>query len=471
MNRTANDASRPSIAVSLPRQVPLAAEADVLVVGGGPGGLGGAVAAARQGADVLLVEHYGFLGGMATAGEVNPFMPNHLDNASLDTGIFEEWLDRIGSYGGRRSGTRVFDPNLARLAAEDLCLDAGVRLLYHHRAAHVERSGDRLDAVVLHGKSGLAAARAKVYVDSTGDGDIAALAGCEFEIGGASGHCQPLTLCFKLKLDPRDVPEADRDDPFRAVRAHMQEIQQVFEQAKADGRIDCPRENVLLFRGVDDDVIHFNTTRVIHKLSIDAEQLSEAEVLGRRQLRQIVACFQREVPLLRHCRIHSIAPQIGVRESRRVLGRAYLTVQDYEVGRTFDDGIARVTYPIDIHNPDGKGTVIRRLPAGAWYEVPYRCLVPRGVENLLIASRCISADHATHSSLRVMPPVCSIGQAAGTAAAWAVRDGVSPAAIDGAALKRALIEQGRNLVDAPAATTAEAAGATETRPGKSTLSA
>ena len=159
--------------VDLPRELPVTHVADILVVGGGPGGFAAAVAAARKGADVLLVEHYGFLGGMAVSGEVNPFMPNHCNGESLDTGIFEEWLSRIDEYGGKGAG-RVFDPNAAQLAAEDLCLEAGVRLLFHHRAIHVEKMRREILGIALHSKSGLAVAQAKLYIDSTGDGDVAA---------------------------------------------------------------------------------------------------------------------------------------------------------------------------------------------------------------------------------------------------------------------------------------------------------
>jgi glycine/D-amino acid oxidase-like deaminating enzyme len=446
----------PTLPVTLPRQLPLAQESQVLVVGGGPGGIGAAVAAARQGADVLLVEHYGFLGGMASAGEVNPFMPNNLKGKPLDAGIYTEWRDRMATYGGTDGGD-TFDPNCARLAAEDLCLEAGVRLLYHHRAVHVERTGRRIDAVVLHSKSGLYLAKAANYIDSTGDGDLAALAGCTFEFGGASGHCQPMTLCFKLKLDPQDVPAEQRDDPHRALRQIMPQIQELWKQAQADGRVECPRENVLLFRGVDRGVVHFNTTRVIHRNATQGAELSDAEIQARRQLRQIFALLKSAVPLFAHASIYSIAPQIGVRESRRILGRNYVTAADYEAGRTFPDAVARVTYPIDIHNPDGTGTVLKHLPPGRWYEIPFGCLLPREVDNLAVGSRCISVDHAVHSSVRVMPPVCSLGQAAGTAAAMATAAKIDVSQVDGLALRQNLIAQGRNLVDdaVPAAPSTE----------------
>jgi len=455
---THNARSTPAmLSVTLPATLPVAHQAQVVVTGGGPGGIGAAVAAARQGADVLLIEHYGFLGGMATAGEVNPFMHNHLNGTSLDSGIFEQWLQRMDEYGGVRPGSRVFDPNVARLAAEDLCLEAGVRLLYHHRAVHVQVRQRRIEGMVLHSKGGLCAVAGQVWIDSTGDGDVAALAGCEFHYGNEeSGDAQPMTLCFKLKIAPEDVPPQWRDlSPYQAVMKCGPHIQEVYQRGKEQGRIDCPRENVLMFPGVENDVVHFNTTRIIRKSAVNGTQLSEAEIEGRRQLRQIWQVLREGVPIFRHARLHSIAPQIGVRESRRILGRSTVTIEDYQQGRTFSDAVARVTYPVDIHNPGGTGTRIVYLPAGRWYEIPWGCLLPRDMDNLAIARRCISADHATHSSLRVMPPVCSLGQAAGTAAAMALRQGCDISQVDGVALRRQLIAQGRHLADLPPPETPE----------------
>ncbi|MAX23335.1 MAG: FAD-dependent oxidoreductase, partial [Phycisphaeraceae bacterium] len=436
--------SESTFSVHFPTELPVKHTADVIVIGGGPGGIGAAVSAARGGADVLLVEHYGFLGGMATAGEVNPFMPNHHDGKSLDTGIFTEWLDRMGTYGGRLGDSRVFDPGAARLAAEDLCVEAGVRLLYHHRVAHVETADKKITGIVLHSKSGLTAAKAKQYIDSTGDGDLAALAGCEFKFGSEdTGFAQPMTMCFKLKLSesarPADVTNGDLFQNMMKDQYDL--IQEVYKKAQADGRIECPRENVLMFRGVDRDVVHFNTTRVIKHDATNGDSLSEAEVLARKQIRQIVKVLSEEVPAFKGCQLYSIAPQIGIRESRRIMGRDFVTVQDYMDGRTYADGIARVTYPIDIHNPNGTGTVLLHFPKEAWMEVPFGCLLPKDIDNLGIGARCISVDHAVHSAVRVMPPVVSLGQAIGTAAAMAVKAGKDICQVEGAAVKEELIKQ------------------------------
>lgn len=439
--------------VTLPQELELKQKAEIIVLGGGPGGIGAAVAAAREGKDVLLVEHYGYLGGMATVGEVNPFMPNHIDGESLDQGIYTDWLDRISYYTGMDDNKRVIDPPSASLAAEDICLEAGVKLLFHHRLVSVETEGGKITGLVLHSKDGLSLVQADIYIDSTGDGDLAALAGCPFEMGGESSDAvQPMTMCFKLRVAAEDlayIGELSPETPaikFAKTEEVFEQIQDAYLAAKADGRIDCPRQNILMFPGTDYKTVHFNSSRVISKSAVDGDQLSEAEIEGRQQVRQIFDCLRQNVPIFKNSRIHSIATQIGVRESRRISGHNYMVRQDFVDAAKYDDGIIRVNYPIDIHSPTGGGTEITRLPEGEWYEVPYGCLVPKGIDNLLIGCRAISVDHAVHSSMRVMPPVVSVGQAAGVAAVVALEKNITPAEVDGVALKKLLIKRGRNLV-------------------------
>ena len=438
--------------VSLPQELELKHQAEVIVVGGGPGGIGAAVAAAREGKDVLLIEHYGRLGGMASIGEVNPFMPNHIDGKSLDEGIYTEWADRISYYTGLDDNKHVIDPASASLAAEDLCLDAGVRLLFHHRLVSVETDGSKITGLVLHSKSGLSVATADIYIDSTGDGDLAALAGVPFEMGGeTSDAVQPMTMCFKLRLCAEDlsyIAELSPEKPaihFAKTAEVFTQIQDAYLAAKADGRIDCPRQNVLMFPGTDYKTIHFNSSRVVLKSAVNGDELSEAEIEGRKQVRQFFELLRRDVPIFKHSRIHSIATQIGVRESRRILGHNYMVREDFVNAAKYDDSIARVNYPIDIHSTTGGGTEITRIPEGDWYEIPYGCIVPKDIDNLLIGCRAISVDHAVHSSMRVMPPVVSVGQAAGTAAAMALNKHVVPAEIDGVELRKMLIKSGRKL--------------------------
>lgn len=441
---------RPTMSTTIPyrisKDLPLIADADVIVVGGGPGGIGAAVMAARQGARTVLIERYGCLGGMASVGEIHPFMPNHLGGECLDKPIYVQWLTAMERYYPRRppkvndrpgehlhGNLRHISKEAAMLAAEDLCLEAGVQVIYHHQLADVIVKDKRIDALVLLSKSGYSAARAKAYVDGTGDGDLAARSGCEFEFGGPSGHCQPMTLCFKLSH-----VDVDRSPSVK-------EITQLYHEARERGEIDCPRENVLMFDWIDPDVIHFNTTRIIHKSGVNGLELSEAEIIGRRQMRQFLAFFRKHVSGYENARLHSVAHHIGVRESRRIRGLAYITREDYIRCAKYPDGIARVRYGIDIHNPDGSGTEHLALPANEWYEIPFGCLVTKDVTNLLVGGRPISVDHAVHSSMRVMPPACTVGQAAGMGAAMASAGDGNAHKVDGTAVRKKLKDAGASL--------------------------
>ncbi len=420
--------------------LPIVAEADVLVVGGGPGGFSAAVMAARQGCQVVLAEASGAPGGMAWLGEVSPFMSNYLDGEPLDAPLFVEWNRRIWELEGRDPGafnmTAALNLPLAKdatmLAAEALLQEAGVRCLYHHAFFDVLQEDGRITAAVLLSKSGLVAVRAKWFIDATGDGGVAVKAGCPFEYGNQDGFAQPMTLCFKMAgVDRGRMPSRE-------------EINRRYDAARSRGELDCPRENVLWFDAPAPDAIHINTTRVLRKSAIDGVEFSEAEQEGRRQLLGLVL-FLRTLPGFERARLESVGSQIGVRESRRILGLHYQTAEDFTRHRKYPDSIARVRYHVDIHNPTGTGTTFMRLPEGEWYELSFRILVPRGCRNLLIGCRAVSVDHILYSSLRIMPVVCSIGQAAGMGAAVALERHADNGAIDSVEVHRRLVEAGAPL--------------------------
>jgi len=435
-----------TISYSIKKEIPLLHEADVIVVGGGPGGTGAAIMAARHGVRTLLIERYGYLGGMATSGEVHPFMPNEVNGACLDRPVYTDWIIAMQKYlsVGQASGRgcqkekisaddRMISKEIAMLAAEDLCLEAGVQLLYHHSLVDVIKTGTTIDSLVLSSKSGYTAARAKIYVDTTGDADLAAMAGCKFEMGGQSGHCQPMTLCFKLShVDVRRTPDRET-------------LTRLYREAKERGEIDCPREDVLVFEWFQPDVIHFNTTRIIKRNGTSGIELSDAEIEGRRQMRQLMAFLKHHIPGYAQAQLHSVGHHIGVRETRRVRGLKYLTREAFDRCAKFPDGIARVHYPIDIHNPEGTGSEMIHMPEGEWYEIPYGCIVAQDIGNLLMGGRPISVDHAIHSSMRVMPVACSIGQAAGLAAALAALRETLPSKLAGMEVRQMLIAQGAFL--------------------------
>ncbi|MCE5251999.1 FAD-dependent oxidoreductase [bacterium] len=407
---------------------------DVIVVGGGPGGVPAAVAAARNGARVLLVERYGFLGGMATTALVHPYMKYNAGDTIITRGLFEEFLDILLKNGAILDDRKHFDAEPMKWLLERFVLDSGADMLLHSQAIGVLKKDDSIRAVRVFHKGGVEDLSADIFIDSTGDGDISAWAGAKIEIGRDQDHaCQPMTTSFRMAhVDTGRIPAAD-------------EINRLYDEAKARGEVKNPRENVLKFKSVHPDVIHFNTTRVVGKTSLDGWSMTEAEIEGRRQVDDMVRFLRKYVAGFENSYLMKIGPEIGVRESRRVMGKYVLTADDVLEAHHFDDGIACASYDIDIHNPSGTGTVIKRLKEGTYYQIPYRCLVPEGVGNLLVASRCISSTHEAHSSLRVMPIVWSLGQAGGTAAALCIRKKITPGQVDAAGLRKLLTDQGAYL--------------------------
>jgi FAD dependent oxidoreductase len=431
----------------VPKELPVNIESDVIVIGGGPGGIGAAVAAARSGADTVMIERYGAPGGMALAGEVSPFMKNHLNEKCLNRGIYLEWVARMQAYqpGEIVDGeafslrNRIIQKDVASLAAEDLLRDAGVKLIYHHHFFDCIKQDSAIEAAVLFSKSGLTAAKGKIFIDCSGDADLAAKAGCKIEIGNENGLCQPMTLSFKLDNIHFDNPTPENIKNLR------KQLTEIYVAAKKSGEIDCPREDILMFATHDPKVMHFNTTRIVKHSALNGMELSEAEIIGRDQIRALLKLFQTKVPAMKNAQLRSIGSHIGIRESRRVIGENYIGLETFNNCSKYPDAIAKVRYPVDIHNPNGTGTHLQYLQEGEWYEIPYGCIVAKGVDNLLVGGRPISVDHAIHSSMRVMPSACSIGQAAGIAAAMAIMKKKSPRELDGCEVHKALAKFGADL--------------------------
>lgn len=407
---------------------------DVVVVGGGTAGVAAAVAAGRNGSNTLLVERYGFLGGTMTAGLVNPFMTFHAGKEQIIHGIFQEIIDRLKRLEGYDEKTKAFDVEAMKIVADQMLEEAGVKLMLHTCAIGVLMQENVLRGIEIHNKSGRSIVLGKVIVDATGDGDIAVMAGAPYEKGREEdGLTQPMTLNFRMGgVETDKMPSRE-------------EINRLFNEAKNKGEISIPRENVLWFHTTRKGEIHFNTTRVIKVDGTRVEDLTFAEVEARRQMMELVAFLKKNVPGFEKAYLLMSATQIGVRETRRIIGEYVMTGEDILKARKFTDVIARGSYPIDIHNPTGEGTVIKSPPPGSSYDIPYRSLVPKNVENLLVAGRCISTTHEAQAAIRVIPIVVAIGQAAGTAAALAAKLNISPRKLNVQLLQKTLREQGANL--------------------------
>ncbi|MGH7639270.1 MAG: FAD-dependent oxidoreductase [Gemmatimonadaceae bacterium] len=435
------------------RTAVVAGEADVLVVGGGPAGLGAALGAAQAGARVVLAERYGFLGGNATAALVMPLMSFHTQRpefarANVTTllpsdhgpghpviaGVLQQLLERLVRAGGAiapsiDTGFVVpFDPEVFKLVALELLDAAGVHLLLHAFATDV-LGGSNVEGVAFASKSGMLAVRARVVVDCTGDGDIAARAGAPVELGReGDGLCQPMTLMFRMvEFQPAAFRAYVREHPadWRGVHGLWQLVQQATEA----GELDLPREDILLFGTPHEHELSINSTRVTRVLGCDVWDLTAAEMESRRQLRQLTAFFRKYVPGFERAYVAQSGVQVGVRETRRIAGEYRLTADDLLGARKFDDVIARGTYPVDIHNPEGRGTTLVRIPSGESYDIPLRALLPQVAEQLLVAGRCISGTHEAHSSYRVMPIAMATGHAAGVCAALAAAARTAPRSV------------------------------------------
>jgi hypothetical protein len=420
------------------------------VVGGGPAGLGAALGAAVAGADVILAERYGFLGGNATAALVMPLMSFHTRSGMVPAsrtrdlvpndhgpgepvvrGALEKLLRRLVLAGGaippsEETGFVVpFDPEIMKLVALDLLDEAGVRFLFHALATQVIGDG-RVEAIVFETKSGPIVLKARVSVDATGDGDIAALAGAPFDVGrDGDNSVQPMTLMFRMvEFEHAAFAAYTKAHPGQWRGVHG--LWDLIQQATAAGELELPREDMLFFGTPHDREVSVNSTRVLGALGIDVWDLTRAEWESRRQMRQIVAFLRRYVPGFEKAYVAQSGVNVGVRETRRIGGEYQLTADDVLQGKKWDDVVARGTYPIDIHNPSGKGTILRHLPAGGAYDIPLRCLLPQRVDRLTVGGRCISGTHEAHSSYRVMPIAMATGQAAGVCAALAARSNASP---------------------------------------------
>lgn len=442
------------------RNVPVYGDHDVVVVGGGPAGLAASVSAARQGANVLLVERYGFLGGMGTAGGVTNFagLYGRRDGQMVQVvhGVVDDLLARLEALGGLnapqdgmegRIRVRSYDVSAYKCAADQWLLAAGVKILFHAHASSVIMDGPQISALVLETKSGRCAVRARHFIDASGDADVAKFAGVPYEVGDGHGSGLFPTLMFRIGgVDPE--PALAAIGPFQAINDWMAKVQQA-----QPGRYRFPREGAIVRPQKDPREWRANVTQIRNAQgtamdATDARQLSEGELEGRRQMADFFQFLKNEIPGFDKAHIVDIAPQVGIRESRRIIGHYQLNQQDILDSVVFEDSIGLNAWPMEIH---AEGRIEWGFPhntergAGRVYnDLPWRMLVPLGVDNLLVAGRCASMTHEGQSAARVSGACFVMGQAAGTAAALA-RPGQAFEHIDVRQLQACLIRDGAML--------------------------
>lgn len=407
-------------------QLPISRETEVLVVGAGPAGCAAAVTAARMGANTLLVDSASVPGGMTTVGMMSHY------TGRVDSGLYEEVLRENARKNTFSSDERMvyIDPASQTLTWIDLLESAGAEMLMYTLAAEPVMQGDTLCGVVVQNKTGRSVIRARVVVDATGDGDIAARAGAEYSMGReGDGSMQPATLMFKI--GGVDMERAVFPGSFETlVPTEKGELQQLAREL-----LPHPAGHVLLYRSPIPGIVTVNMTNVIRVDGTRAEDLTHAEIVCRRQIPAIVSFLRRYAPGYENCYVIATAGMMGVRETRHFKGLYTLTEQDILSRRVFEDWVVRgAEFNFDVHNMTGSSLdetgMQNKFPKDTKYTIPYRCLVPEKIRGLLLAGRNISGTHMAHSNYRVMPICIGMGEGAGIAAALAVQQNVDVRDVD-----------------------------------------
>lgn len=430
--------------VSYTREIPVYKRFDVIVCGAGPAGICAAVAAARQGAKVALLERYGVPGGNLTCGHVGPIL------GMVGKGTMRDELmallevpdnDMIGRVGV------AHDMQRAKTVLTEFIHHENIEVYLQTMAADALVEDHRVTGVVISTKEGLLALEGKVVVDATGDGDVAAFAGCQIEKGREDGLMQPVTLEFTLDNVDEDrgvICIGDVDDVAFNGQRFLDYCKQCAQKGMLPEHLAAVRMHPTVHKGER----QVNTTQANGVDSTKIEDLYPAELALRGQIDTLIRFFRENLPGYENCKYIASGTTTGIRESRRVVGEYLITAEELAAGKRFDDVVVhRAEFIVDIHNPAGAGQAEEKIQYVVPYDLPYGCFVPKGVDGLMTAGRCISGTHRAHASYRVMSICMAMGQAVGVAAALCARQGCQPRELDVKALQKELAALGVELFD------------------------
>lgn len=430
------------------REIPVVGKYDVVVCGGGPGGIMAAIAAARGGAKTCLIERYGFLGGMATAGLVAPISVFNYNGRRIINGLPWEFVERLEQIGGAREekplGNITFSPEKYKIIAQRMLKEAGVDIYFHSYITGVgmdkNTGSNRIEYVIIDNKNGAEAVTGKYFIDATGDSDLAAMAGVPMQ--PVTGQLQPASLIFMLSGVDTDALPMIRHSQ-QGVNYHDLMIRDLFTKLREEGKEDVPVFGGPWYCGIlADGIVLVNMTRHFADMT-DNRVAGEMECLLRENAHRYTELLRKYIPAFKNAELIATAPMTGIRETRRIKGAHTLTGEEYLEAIDFEDSVARGCHPVDIHSANSTNQRCQFMKDAGF--VPYRSLYATEYPNMLVAGRNFSADEVASASLRVQASVMGLGQAAGTAAAMCVEGNTDVNGIDTDELRRRLVKMGANL--------------------------
>ena len=444
--------------------------ADIVICGGGTAGVSAAIAARDQGASAIIIEQFGSLGGTSTNGLVTPYMHSGIAGDPDCSYTRKKLAEKMRAMGGMEEDGRAFDPMILRVAGEQLCAEAGAKILFYHFISDVIKEGGNIKGVVCVTKSGSYIVEGKEFIDCTGDADVSVLAGAEYTKGNPeTGKCQPISLRYIVSgIDKQAFGEFIRseakrtginrgasydgaDHVYAAVTGQGDwTFNDAFDKAVAAGDLDIEDKlywQVFTIPGRKDSLA-FNNPEFFEDVDgTDVEHLTKAQLEGKRRIFRQLAFYKKYLKGFENAYISEIAPMVGVRETRNVIGKYTMTGMEMLARKKFTDCFSQTNYPIDIHGKElnCKENVTPVDDGKPWYEIPFGTLVVKGFDNLFVAGRCIGVDFLAESSIRVQSSVRSSGEAAGIGAALACKRGVSSYDIDGVEVRGIMIANGADF--------------------------